>query len=491
MRRNESLPKQTLKANKFIAMKRAITLISVFAILLYLAGCKVGPGYEQPVMNEPEAFRFDNSLTDTTINLKWWELFDDPVLDTLIAIALENNKDVLQAAARVEAARANVGYTRAEGLPSLSLSAGASRGNYSGIKTDISNNFYAFPELVWEIDFWGKYRRSTEAARAELMSTEYGMRTTQMSLIASVVSSYFQLLDDMAKLEVSKFTLASRDSGTQIIQARYDHGIVAEIDLNQAQIQEAIAAASVPLYKRYIASDQSTLSILLGRFPDSVMTGQHLYEQKMPPEIPTGLPSQLLERRPDILQAEADYRQQNALVGVAVAMRFPSISLTGLVGGASNELSTFTSGGVAWSVGGSLLAPLFEFGKNKRRVEQQRYLAEAARLNYEFTVIQAFKDVEDALISIETLKEELKAQQDRMVAAKNAEKLSQERYDKGVTSYLEVLDSQRQSFDAQLNYSTVRRELLNAYISLYKALGGGWLSEEEMQATEAQALQGN
>jgi multidrug efflux system outer membrane protein len=471
-------------------MKRALTILSVLALIIYLAGCKVGPNYEQPVLDNPEAFRFDTDLTDTIVNLKWWELFDDPVLDTLITIALEENKDVLIAAARVEAAKANVGYTRADALPAINAVAGASYGNYSGIKTESAGgNFYAFPELVWEIDFWGKYRRSTEAARAELLSSEYGMRQTQISLISSVVATYYLLLDDMSKLQISMKTYASRDSGTRIIQDRYDYGIVPEIDLNQAQIQEAIAAASIPLYKRYIAYDQSTLSILLGRAPEAIMVGDHLYDQQFPPDIPNGLPSQLLMRRPDILQAEADYVQQNALIGVAVAMRFPAISLTGLIGGASNELSSFTTGGMAWSVGGNLLGPLFQFGKNKRRVEQQRYLAEASRLNYEATVLQAFKDVEDALITIETLKEELIIQEERMRAAQNAEMLSNERYDKGVTSYLEVLESQRQSFDAQLSYSTVRRDLLVSYIDLYKALGGGWLSEEEMQQAEAAAAE--
>ena len=470
-------------------MKRSIVILSVLSLLIYMAGCKLGPNYERTVMENPEAFRFDETTTDTVVNLKWWDLFDDPILDTLIAIALEENKDVLQAAARVEAARANVGYTRADALPAVNVAAGASHGNFAGVKAaEASSNFYAFPELVWEIDFWGKYRRSTEAAKAELLSSEYAMRMTQMSLITSVVSTYFQLLDDMSKLEISKRTLISRDSGTQIIQARFDYGTVPEIDLNQAQIQEAIAAASVPVYKRYIAYDQSTLSILLGRVPDSIIVGDRLYEQDYPPEIPTGLPSQLLERRPDIRQAEANYMKENAMIGVAVAMRFPSISLTGLLGGASNELSSFTTGGMAWSVGGTLLGPLFQFGKNKRRVEMQRYMAEASRLEYEFTVIQAFKEVEDALISIETLKEELIAQGARMKAAMNAEMLSNQRYDKGVTSYLEVLESQRQSFDAQLSFSTVRRDLLISYIDLYKALGGGWLSlKEEQQAVESEA----
>jgi multidrug efflux system outer membrane protein len=478
MKRNEKQPSKKSIMSKPHAMKKIIIILSAVFIIPYLPGCKVGPAYERPEVYSPETYRFDPAMGDTIVNLSWWEIFDDPVLDTLVRTALEQNKDVLQAAARVEAARANVGYKQAEAWPALNVAAGASRGNYAGMKGDVRNNFYAFPELVWEIDFWGKYRRSTEAARAELMATEYAMRTTQMSLIAAVVSTYFQLLDDMSKFEISKSTYLSRKSGTEIIQARYDHGVVPEIDLNQAQIQQAVAWASVPVYRRFIAFDQSTLSILLGMAPDTIVTGTSLYEQAFPPEIPSGLPSQLLERRPDILQAEADYMQQNALVGVAVAMRFPSISLTGLFGGASNELSAFTTGGFAWSAGASLLGPLFQFGKNKRRVEQQRFLAEAARLNYEATVIQAFKEVEDALITIETLKQELKAQEFRMHASANAEKLSQERYDKGVTSYLEVLDSQRQSFDAQLSYSSVRRDLMISFIGLYKALGGGWLSEE-------------
>lgn len=473
-------------------MKRALIIITFISIIVYLAGCKVGPDYVKPDLDNPETFRFDPDLTDTVVNIMWWQLFDDPILDTLVTIALEQNKDVLQAAARVNAARANVGFTRADALPTIDVAAGASRGNFNGSKGDVGSNFYAFPELVWEIDFWGKYRRSTESAKAQLLSSEFGMRMTQITLITSVVSTYFQLLDDISKYEISKNTFISRDSGTQIIQARFDYGTVPEIDLNQAQIQQAIAAASIPLYRRYIAYDQSTLSILLGMAPDSIITGSSLFNQAFPPEIPTGLPSQLLERRPDILQAEADYMSANAQIGVAVAMRFPSISLTGLLGGASNELASFTSGGMAWSVGGTLLGPLFQFGKNKRRVEMRRYMAEASRLNYEQTVLYAFKDVEDALISIETYKEELIAEEMRMRAAQNAEMLSGERYNKGVTSYLEVLESQRQSFNAQLGYSTVRSQLLTSYILLYKALGGGWLSEEEMQmAAEAEAAAQN
>jgi len=450
----------------------------ILILLIGLSGCKMGSNFVKPNYQSPSSYRFDTSTTDTIVNIKWWNLFNDPILDTLIKIALDENKDVLMAAAKIEAARAKVGYNKADIYPSLNISAGVSGGNFTGAKSDkVTKNYNVYPELVWEIDLWGKYRRLTEEARAELLAYEYNMRGIQMSLISSVTTAYFNLLDNKSKLQISKNTLASRDSGLIIIQAKYDYGTIAEIDLNQAQVQRAIAAVSIPIYKRNIANNESELCILLGRNPDSIHTGIKLSDQQFPPEIPSGLPSQLLQRRPDILQAEAEYMAQNARVGAAIAMRFPTISLTGLLGIASNDLSTLTSGGMAWSAGANLLGPIFQFGKNKRQVEIERYNAKVTLLNYENTVIQAFKEVEDALITIETLNEEFTAQQFRFNAAVNAEKLSQHRYDKGVTSYLEVLDSQRQSFDAQLDYSQTRQELLNAYVVLYKALGGGWTSE--------------
>lgn len=463
-------------------MKKII--IFIFGISIFLSGCKLGPDFQKPDYKSPDEFRFDSIQSDTIVNLYWWKLFDDPILDTLIAKALEENKDVLVAAARIESARANIGYTKADQYPSFSYSVGAGSGNYAGIKQSSSvNNFYAYPELSWEIGFWGKYRRLDEAAQADLLASEYGKRTIQMSLIASVASTYFELLSNKEKLLISRRTLDSRDSGLLIIEERYKWGVVAELDLNQSQVQRAISAAAVPQYRRAVAQTESTLSILLGNNPGSIKTVDRLIEMKFPPEVPTGLPSQLLERRPDIKQAEAQLMSQNAQIGVAEAMRWPSLNLTGLLGVASSDLSSLTTGGLAWSAGGSLLGPIFQFGKNKKRAEIARYETKVLLIEYESTVMQAFKDVEDALISIETLKEELVAQEMRYKAATNAEMLSDNRYSLGETSYLEVLDSQRQSFDAQLEYTQTRLELLSTYIELYKALGGGWLSpEEETQA---------
>ncbi len=394
---------------------------------------------------------------------------------------------MLVAAARIESARANIGYTNADQWPTLNYNAGAGSGNYAGVKQSSStNNFFAYPELSWEIGFWGKYRRLNEVSQADLLASEYGMRTIQMSLISSVASTYFELLSNKAKMLISENTLASRDSGLLIIEERYHWGVVAEIDLNQSQVQRAISAAAVPQYRRAIAQTESSLNILLGNNPEAIATTSKLINMAFPPDIPTGLPSQLLERRPDIKQAEFLLQAQNAQIGVAEAMRWPSLSLTGLLGVASTDLSSLTTGGLAWSASASLLGPLFEFGKNKKRAEMARFETKALLYDYESSVLQAFKEVEDALISIETLREELVAQQMRYKAATNAEMLSDKRYLLGETSYLEVLDSQRQSFNAQLDFTQTRLNLLTTYIELYKALGGGWLSpDEEQAATDA------
>jgi len=467
---------------------KKLTSIIILGIIIYLSGCTLGPNFERPEYKGPTAFRFDSIKTDTIVNLRWWELFNDSVLDTMIIRALENNKDVMIAAARVEAARANLGYTKADQWPTIGFNIGANTGNSNGVtqSNTVTNNFYAYPEMYWEIGFWGKYRRLNESARAELLSTEYGLRTVQIALITAVASTYFSMLDNLQKLDISRKTLKARDSSLQIIQARYDYGIVAEIDLNQSQIQREISAAAVPNYERQVTYDQSTLSILLGEYPSEIPVGIDLYEQMEPADIPNGLPSQLLTRRPDVMQAEALYAAQNARIGAAQAMRWPSLNLTGLLGVATTDLTTLTTTGLGWSVGGAIVGPLLQFGKNKRRVEIERANTEAALKQYENTALQAFKEVEDALITIQTLKQELASQQKRTIAAMNAEYLSNERYDKGRTSYLEVLESQRQSFDAQLSYSQTKAYLLNAYVALYKALGGGWLTPEEESAGSGQ-----
>lgn len=461
----------------------------IFIIVLFagfFSSCMMGPNFQKPEMEIPNNYLGDATQADT-INLKWWEIFDDEVLDTMVLMALEHNLDVKMAATRIEQARAYWGMTKADLWPSLDIQAGAGRGNFgAGMKTaSPANQFYVTPALSWELDFWGKYRRLSESAQADLLASEWGMRTMQMSLIADVTSLYFELLDYQKRLDISEKTVELRYNSLKIIRMRFEEGIVPEIDVNQAEGQWAYAVAAVPTYQRAVAQTQYVLSVLLGQNPRLLLLPNKLYDQQIPEEIPAGLPSDLVQRRPDIAQAEMMLKSQNAQIGAAVAARFPSISLTGILGAASSDLSTLTSGAAAWSIGGTILGPLFNFGKNKRRVEVERKKAEEMLYNYEYTVLNAFKEVEDALVSISTYTRELEAREIHYKAAENAAKLSGLRYDKGVTSYLEVLENERSAFEAELVLTETYQNLLNSYIGLYKALGGGWLSpEEEKKALE-------
>jgi multidrug efflux system outer membrane protein len=462
---------------RYIKSKGVMRLLLVS---MMLSGCAVGPDFKDPVVGMPETFRTQMVPADIAEDLKWWELFDDPVLYTLVITALENNRDVKIAASRIEQARTTVGFTRADQFPRLNGQAGGYTGNYSGgsRSTDTNSSVYLDAPLTWEIDFWGRYRRATEAARAELMASDYGLQTIQLSLVADVVVTYYQLLDYHQRLAVSRSTLDSRVKSLEIIKQRFDRGIIAEIDVNQSQIQKEIAEAAAPLYERAIAQTENRLSILLGRLPGAIQTGRDLTAQRVPPDIPVGLPSGILERRPDIVQAKYQLKAQTENIGVAQALRFPSISLTGTLGVASTEIGSITNEGGVWSIGGQLLAPIFDFGKNKRRVEIEDEKTRQALYQYEATVLTAFREVEDALVTIATLRKELTATDRQQKAAKNANTLSKQRYDKGVTSYLEVLDTERTLFSAELQLSELRQQYLSAYVSLYKALGGGWLTRE-------------
>ena len=468
---------------------RFLHIFIVLGAVIILGACKVGPNFktDRSQIDSTEVYRYDSlqlAMTDSVLNIKWWELFDDPELGNLINIGLKENKDLLIASSRIEQARAQLGFTKANMWPSIGYSGGARTGTLiQEIPMDASSSIFAgFGTLNWEIDFWGKFRRANEAARAELAATEYGQRTIQIGLISQIATTYYQLLDFQWREYISRRTLELREQSLVIIQARYDEGIIPEIDLNQAQIQRAIAAAAVPFYQRQVALTQNAMGILLGRNPGPITIGTELVNQHIPPDIPVGIPSMLMERRPDIIQAEYLVHAQTAQIGVAVAQLFPSISLTGLLGVASTDISTLTANGLAWKAGGGIFGPIFEFGKNKRRIEIEKYKAEQALYAYERTVITAFQEVEDALVEIHTLKEELQARRDHVAAAQNAQYLSGERYDKGVTSFLELIESQRQAFEAELSLSETTQNLFNGYVKLYKALGGGWLSEDEMNA---------
>ncbi len=464
-------------------MKKNINKYFVILIVIILVeACAVGPNYHAPEDKTSQSFRYTNNKTNSIINLNWWDIFNDPVLDTLIATALRENKNVLIAASRIEQARANLSSNKADFGPKFGVQAGASVSNQVlGIPINSNLQSYNAAAVVnWELDFWGKFRRSTESAKADLLASFYGKRALEIALISEVAFNYFQLLDFKARLRISENTWLLRDSTLQIIQARFDRGYTNIIDVNQAQIQKAISQVSIPQFKRSIAFTEHNLSILLGKNPDSIITDKTLREFPLPDSVPTGIPSEILQRRPDILQSEQLYRSQNAKIGVAQAQRFPSISLTGLLGVGSTDLSSLLSNGLGWSAGASLLGPLFEWGKNARRVDIEREIAKQALLNYENTVLNALLEVDNSLISLSTLREELEANNFMLKAARNASFLSRERYYQGVTSYLEVIENQRVEFDARLAYSDNYQRLLNAYVNLYKSLGGGWVTESEL-----------
>ena len=451
-----------------------ITVILVLAGIVF--SCKVGPNYQEPEDETPQTFRYTNNATDSIINLNWWDLFHDPVLDTLIATALRENKDLLIAASRIEQARANVKFKKADYGPKIGVQAGAGATNqlFSIPGGNTFENYNAAGTFSWELDFWGKFRRSTEAAQAEMMGSFYGKRAIEIALISEVATNYFELLDYKTRLEISQSTLALRDSTLQIIQARF---------------QKGITQASVPRFKRFIAFSENNLNLLMGKSMDSVLTFKDLQDYDLPDSIPTGIPSEILQRRPDVLQSEQFYKSQNANIGVAVAQRFPSISLTGMLGVGSSDLSNLLSNGLGWSAGASLLGPLFEWGKNARRVDIERELAKQYLLEYERTVLTAMLEVNNSLVELSTYKEELIANEMKMKAAQNASYLSRQRYYQGVTSYLEVMENQRQEFDARLAYSENYQLLLNSYIGLYKSLGGGWVSEAELEKYAAQVAE--
>ncbi len=456
---------------------RIIKILLFLILVLSIAGggCKIGKNYSRPEVIMPDTYRFSGDTTTVNAEIEWWGMFRDPLLDTLVRFALVNNNDLLIAAQHIEQARLGLKIQRAEMLPKFDMSAQANRGNFAGFKmNNTSNNFSLTGTLSWEIDLWGKYRRMNEAARAQFLSTSYGYQFLRLSLITSVATTYFRLLEYREKLTISESTFEIRNSTLKIIKQRFDAGIIPETDYNQAQIQAGIAEASIPYYKRMVAQTENYLSVLIGQLPQSIKDTAMLVDIAIDPEIPAGLPSELLARRPDILSVEQELVAQNAFIGVAQADRLPNISLTGVFGAASSELSSFFTGGAAWSIGAGLVGPLFHWRQKSNRVKIERSRYEAAVHNYDNVVLNALREVDDALVAIETYKDEQESYQRTVIAALNAMKLSSDRYDRGIANYIEYLESQRQAFDTQLQLVNVQQELLSSYIRLYKALGGGW-----------------
>ncbi len=454
---------------------------SLFVLLgaLGLMQCKVGPNYERPEIAAPETFEFSLS-SDTSTILEWFDVFQDTVLQNLIIEALENNKDLLTISSRVEAARIQAGIVKTFQLPSFRYD-GTFGGGVAGINavtsaSGIDNELLkAQGTINWEIDLWGKLRRSTRAAQLEYLAAAENRAALQLSLVSEVASLYFLLCDLDNRLDIAQTTFESRHETTNILTERFDTGYISKVDVLQATQQEALAGSRIPSLQRQIVEVENALRVLLGRPPGRIARGEALFDQSIPLEVPSGLPSQLLSRRPDLRASENVLAAQNERIGIAEANRYPTLTLTGLLGLASPELSGFISDKAAYANAfAGLAGPIFEFGRNKKAVEVEKAFTEALVQEYQQTLLIALSEVENALNARQRLEEELAQRQIQVDAATEAFTLSRARYDFGYTDYLEVLVQENSLFDAQLQLSITQRRRLDALVDIYRALGGGW-----------------
>jgi len=439
----------------------------------------VGKKYKPPEAPTNISYR-DTVFTDTSKLMAWFDVYHDPVLSKMIQATLDSNRDLLTASARIEEARFRAQSIKANIYPSLNYSAQAGGGSAGTEATKVAGGFEggvlnAFALLNWEIDIWGKLRHANRAAIAEYLSEVQNRNALKVSLVSEVASLYFFLRDLDNRLLISQQTLVSRRENTRIISERFAKGYVPELDKLQAIQQEAIAAATIPFLQRQIIQTENSLRVLMGLGPGTTPRGASNFEQVLSPEIPVGLPSQLLERRPDIMAAEKSLNSQFELIGVAKANRLPTISLTGVLGFASPELSTFIgSSGMVANGFGNITGPIFNFNQRKNQLEAQKQRAQQAYFQYQQSVLLAFGDVDNALAFYKTFSEEYEQRRIQADAAAKALMLSRARYEFGYTSYTEVVIAENVLFDAQFQESQTMQGKLNAIVLLYKALGGGW-----------------
>jgi multidrug efflux system outer membrane protein len=460
-------------------MSRIVTL---GVLVLLLAGCTLGPDYRRPAVSTPEGWRDGAPAPDAAslADVAWWQLFQDQELRALVQTAIEANKDLRIAVTRVEQARAQLGVTRAAQFPEVNAGASVTTNRTSdNVRPKGSGGesglFSTTADLSFEIDIWGRLRRATEAARAELLASEGARHAVVMTLVSDVATAYLQLRELDLELEITRRTVAARRESLGIVRDRFEGGLTSALDLRQAETDLASTAAQIPDLDRQIAQTENFLSILVGRNPGTITRGRPLAGQTFPPAVPAGLPSALLERRPDIRQAEETLVSANARIGVAKAAFFPQISLTGFFGVESVALSDlFTGPSRIWQFGPSLTVPIFNAGRNRANLELSEARQREAVARYEQAIQQAFREVEDALIAHRKARESLGEQDTAVAASRQALDIAELRYTSGLTSYLNVLDAQRTLLAAELAQSRTLGAQLVAVVQLYRALGGGW-----------------
>ena len=477
-----------------VSALRSQRRVPLLVSALLAGGCiTMGPDYERPELPVPEAYS-EVSIPAAEAGMdEWWKLYGDPELDALVEEALAANQSLIAAAARVDEARAIAGVVRADQLPQIVAGASGARDKFTGPTAAFPPGFplerdtyRATVNLAYELDFWGRYRRLTEAARAELVASEEGRRNVRLAVIADTVDAWFDILSIREQLAISHETVASRGETVRVQKLRFDAGTISEFDLARAEAELAGSEATVPIEERALRQTEDRLGVILGRI------GRYAAPEASPadldavraPDVPVGLPSELLVRRPDVAAAEQRLVAQNARIGAARAALFPSIALTGYAGSESEELSDlFQSGTSIWGFAAGLLQPIFQGGRLRREVEIAEARERQALADYTLTVQAAFAEVEDALIARSTGATEREALGRRVAALSRASKLAGLRYEAGDASYIEALDAERDLFIAQLAYVSSRRGELGASVTLFKALGGGWEGSSASAAT--------
>jgi outer membrane protein, multidrug efflux system len=464
----------------------------VFALVAVLTGCTVGPDYVRPSLDIPASFMYEEKNARETSNTKWWKQFQDPLLDALITEALINNRDVKVAAANVEQAAAVLMQTRSPLFPQIGYNGSgtkqrASESEATPIPLTVPNpqtSYQAIANMSWEVDLWGRIRRTSEAAQAGLFAAEESRRGIILSLVASVASDYIQLLGLDEQLRISKRSLDTYAESVRLFELQFKYGQVSQMNVEQAKTQYETAAAAIPQIESQIVQTENALSILLGRNPRSIQRSKTINEL-IPPPVPSGLPSDLLVNRPDLRQAEQNLIAANAQIGAARALYFPTISLTGAFGFASSDLSDLFNGPArTWSYSGSFTGPIFKGGAIYGQVKQAEAAMKATLLSYQSAVQGSFSDVENALIARRKLVEQNQAQERLVMAGKEYARLARLQYDGGYSPYSTVLQAEQQLFPSELSYAQSRASLLISYVNIYKAMGGGWVIEAEKLTLE-------
>ena len=445
----------------------------------------MGPDYERPKIDMEDRFRMADGPPDapSLANLAWWDLMRDEQLQQLIRVALAENKDMQRAVATIEEFQARTMLAKSDYLPGVTFATSmpaARKANFLFPGFASPFNYYLLGNLAWEIDLWGRVRRTNEAARADLLSKEENRRALTIQLVSAVGEAYFNLLQFDTQLDIAKRTLQSWEESVRIAQARLRQGLSSRLDLDQFEAERANAAARIAELERQMVQAENHVSVLLGRKPFAIPRGKALTDQPMPPDVPPGLPSELLQRRPDLLAAEQQLAAATARIGAAKAERFPKITLTGLLGVAHPELSLLFNDASSFGVLGAALAgPVLNaqvLGFQQDAVEAQSRQVVA---QYQQSVLTAFREVEDALVAVRTARTQNEAQRQQVTALQSALKLAELRYKGGLANYLDVLVARRSLFEAELGMTATHRLHLVSVVQLYKALGGGWSPDKE------------